>query len=123
MEYRSPAAETFTGSSEKGSKFILHHVFQRLMRDEEKRLRLNKNPDSLITTENYTLEVVGTDRIGSSDCLVVNAIPKHKETDLFEGKMWIDNQDFAIAKITGRLAKSPSFWIKQVDFVRDYNED
>ncbi|MGC2400261.1 MAG: hypothetical protein WA510_10780 [Acidobacteriaceae bacterium] len=25
-------------------------------------------------------------------------------------------------KITGHLAKSPSFWIKQVDFVRDYQK-
>jgi len=43
-----------------------------------------------------------------------------QETDLFEGKMWIDNQNFSIVRITGHLAKSPSFWIKQVDFVRDY---
>jgi hypothetical protein len=25
-------------------------------------------------------------------------------------------------KITGRLAKNPSFWIKRVDFVRDYKK-
>jgi len=25
-------------------------------------------------------------------------------------------------KITGHLAKSPSFWIKRVDFVRDYQK-
>jgi hypothetical protein len=48
--------------------------------------------------------------------------PKHKRTDLFDGKIWIDNKDFAIVKITGRLAKSPSFWIKQVDFLRNYQE-
>jgi hypothetical protein len=53
---------------------------------------------------------------------VVHAVPKRKEIDLFEGKIWIDNQDFAIVKITGHLAKSPSLWIKQVDFVRDYQK-
>lgn len=122
MKYRAPGTETFTTSSGKGSEFILHHVFQQLMKDEEKRIRVNKDPDSLIAPANYTLEVVGTDRIGSFDCLVVSAVPKRKETDLFEGKIWIDNQDFAIAKITGRLAKSPSFWIKHVDFIRDYKK-
>lgn len=25
-------------------------------------------------------------------------------------------------KISGRLAKNPSFWVKQVDFVRDYRK-
>ncbi|HVC00217.1 MAG TPA: hypothetical protein VNJ12_12925 [Candidatus Dormibacteraeota bacterium] len=122
MEYMAPGTETFTSISEKGSGFVRHHVFQRLMKDEEKRVRVNKDPDSLITPANYTLKVVGMDRIGSSDCFVVHAIPKRKETDLFEGTIWIDSQDFAIVKITGQLAKSPSFWIKRVDFVRDYQK-
>ena len=122
VEYRAPATETFTTTSAKGSGFVRHRVFQRLMKVEEKRIRVNKDSDSLITPENYALDVVGTDRIGNSDCSVVHAVPKRKEMDLFEGKMWIDNQDFAIVKITGHLAKSPSFWVKQVDFVRDYQK-
>jgi hypothetical protein len=92
------------------------------MKDEKKRIRVNKDPDSLITPENYTLEMVGTERIGGSNCSVIHAVPKHSQTDLFEGKIWIDTEDFAIVKITGRLAKSPSFWIKRVDFVRDYQK-
>ncbi len=122
VEYRAPATETFTITSGKGSGFVRHRVFQRLMKVEEKRIRVNKDPDSLITPENYALEVVGKDRIGNSDCSVVHAVPKRKEIDLFEGKIWIDNHDFAIVKIAGHLAKSPSFWIKQVDFVRDYQK-
>jgi hypothetical protein len=122
VEYRAPATETFTITSEKGSGFVRHRIFQGLMKDEENRVRTNTDPDSLITPENYALDVVGTDRIGNSDCSVVHAVPKRKEIDLFEGKIWIDSQDFAIVKITGHLAKSPSFWIKQVDFVRDYQK-
>ena len=122
VEYTAPATETFTITSGKGSGFVRHRIFQRLMEVEEKRIRVNKDPDSLITRENYALDVVGTDRIGNSDCSVVHAVPKRKEIDLFEGKIWIDNQDFAIVKITGHLAKSPSLWIKQVDFVRDYQK-
>jgi hypothetical protein len=123
MEYTAPSTETFTSSSEKGSGFVLHHVFQRLMEDEKNRVRANKDPDSLITPENYTFEMVGTERIGSSDCSVFHAVPKHRQTDLFEGKIWIDNNDFAIVKITGHLAKSPSFWITQVDFFRQGDAD
>ena len=122
MEYIAPSTETFTSSTEKGSGFVLHHVFQRLMEGEKKRVRANKDPDSLITPENYTFEIVGTERIGSSNCSVVHAVPKRKRTDLFEGKIWIDDRDFAIVKITGHLAKSPSFWIKRVDFLRTYQK-
>jgi hypothetical protein len=122
MEYKAPAAETFTSTSGRGSEFVRLHVFQRLMKGEETRIRFNKDPDSLITPENYTFEINGVDKIGGSECSVVRAIPKRKETDLFEGKIWIDKQDFAIVKITGRLAKNPSVWIKRVDFVRDYKK-
>ena len=49
------------------------------MKVEEKRIRVNKDSDSLITPKNYALDVVGTDRIGNSDCSVVHAVPKRKE--------------------------------------------
>jgi hypothetical protein len=122
MEYAAPSTETFTSSSEKGSEFVLHHVFQRLMEEEKQRIKADKDPDSLITPDNYTFEIVGTERIGSSNCSVVHAVPMYKRTDLFDGEIWIDNSDFAIVKIIGQLAKSPSFWIKQVDFSRNYQK-
>src|SRR5579859_5782709 len=89
MKYKAPTTETFTSTSGKGSGFIRHHVFQRIMKDEEHRVRANKNPDSLITPENYTLKVIGEARIGDSDCSVISAVPKRSETDLFEGKIWV----------------------------------
>src|SRR5487761_432428 len=122
MKYKAPTTETFTSTSGKGSGFIRNHVFLRIMKDEEHRVRANKNPDSLITPENYTLKVIGEAKIGDSDCSVISAVPKRKEMDLFEGTIWVDNQDYAIVKIAGHLAKSPSFWIKRVDFVRDYKK-
>jgi hypothetical protein len=39
---------------------------------------------------------------------------------LFEGKIWIDSQEFAVVKIAGHPAKKPSFWINRADFVRLY---
>jgi len=52
VEYRAPTTEQFTTTAGKGSGFVLHHVFQRLMKAEEERVRVNKDPDSLITPEN-----------------------------------------------------------------------
>ncbi len=122
MQYTAPGTDTFAIASGAGSPFIRHHVFQRIIKDEEKRVKADSDPDSLISPKNYTFEIIGEDRIGSSECTVVHAIPKRKETDLFEGKIWIDERDFAIVKIVGHLSKSPSLWIKRVDFVRQYQK-
>lgn len=122
MEYTAPKTETFKVVSGKGSGFIRGRVFGRFMRREEKRVASNKDPDNLITTNNYSFDAVGHDQVGGAQCTILHATPKRKQTDLFDGKIWIDEQDFAIVKITGRLAKNPSFWIKRVDFVRQYEQ-
>src|SRR5437879_13916076 len=51
-------------------------------------------------------------------CLVLEATPKRKDKYLFEGKIWVDAEDFAVVKIAGHPAKKPSFWINRADFVR-----
>ena len=122
MEYKTPGTKTFRTTSANGSTFIRSHVFKQLMKREAGRATGRQDRDSSITPDNYTFETLGNERIGSTYCSVVHAIPKRKETYLFEGKIWIDDQDFAIVKVTGHLAKSPSFWITSVDFVRQYQK-
>jgi hypothetical protein len=120
MEYSAPGTETFTTRAGEGSLYIRSHVFERLMKFEAEKVRTRKDQDSLITPENYTLEVVGRDNVGSSECLVVRAVARREERDLFKGKIWVNEGNFAIVKVAGELAKSPSFWIKHVRFVRGY---
>lgn len=122
MEYTAPKTETFEIISGKGSKFIRGHIFRRLMRRQEKRVASDKDPDNLITPSNYSFDVIGHDETDGAQCTVLHVTPKRKATDLFAGRVWIDEQDSAIVKVAGRLAKSPSFWIKRVDFVREYQK-
>lgn len=122
MKYRAPHTKIFTLLSGSGSGAIRKRVFESLIEDEQQRVQSSKDPDNLITPENYSLEVVGSERIGDSECLVVHIVPKRSEPHLFEGKIWMDMHDDAIVKITGRLARSPSFWIKHVDFQRVYEK-
>ena len=36
--------------------------------------------------------------------------------------MWVDAQDYAIARIEGQPAKNPSFWIHSTHFVAQYQK-
>ena len=60
--------------------------------------------------------------MGPYHCIVVEAIPKRKDKYLFEGKVWIDVEDYAVARILGHPAKKLSFWIQRADFVRQYQK-
>src|SRR5258708_6169778 len=120
VEYRAPDKKTFSKTSEKGSSIVRHLVFDRLIQSESETSSGREHHNSAITTGNYTFTLAGEEEVGPYHCFVLEAIPKRKDKYLFEGKIWIDAEDFAVVKIAGHPAKKPSFWINRADFVRRY---
>ncbi len=47
--------------------------------------------------------------------------PRRKERVLIAGTMFLRPMDGGLVRLQGRLAKSPSFWLKHVDIVRHYD--
>lgn len=120
VDYEAPDKKTFHKTSEKGSGFVRHLVFDHLLQSEGETSSGREHHDSAITTANYTFTLVGEETIGPYHCFVLEATPNRIDKYLFEGKMWVDEEDFAVAKIAGHPAKKPSFWINRADFVREY---
>ncbi len=120
VDYEAPDKKTFNKTSEKGSRLVRHLVFDRLIQSENETSSGREHHDSAITSANYTFTLVGEEDLGPDHCFVVEATPKRKEKYLFEGKIWIDADDFAVVKIAGHPAKKPSFWINRAEFVRQY---
>jgi hypothetical protein len=120
VEYQAPDKKTFNKTSEKGSGIVRHLVFDRLIQSESETSSGREHHDSAITSANYTFTLAGEEDLGPDHCFVVEAAPKRREKYLFEGKIWIDADDFAVVKIAGHPAKKPSFWINRADFVRQY---
>jgi len=120
VDYEAPDKKTFNKTSEKGSGIVRHLVFDRLIQSEGESSAGREHHNSAITTVNYTFLFVGAEEAGPFHCFVLEATPKRKDKYLFEGKIWIDAEDFAIVKIAGHPAKKPSFWINRADFVRQY---
>ena len=120
VEYQAPDKKTFNKTSEKGSGIVRHLVFDRLLQSESETSSGREHHDSAITSANYTFTLAGEEDLGPSHCFIVEATPKRREKYLFEGKIWIDTDDFAVVKIAGHPAKKPSFWINRADFVRQY---
>jgi hypothetical protein len=120
VDYQAPDKKIFNKTSEKGSGIVRHLVFDRLIQSESETASGREHRNSAITATNYTFTLSGEEDLGPYHCFVLEAAPKSKEKYLFEGKIWIDAQDYAIVKIAGHPAKKPSFWINRADFVRQY---
>jgi hypothetical protein len=122
VAYQAPDRKSFMTVSQKGSALVRRLVLHRLMESEAETVSGKNHHDTRITTANYTFTLLGEDDLGRNHCFVVEATPKRNEKYLFEGKIWIDAQDYAIVQIAGHPAKKLSIWIDKADFVRRYQK-
>jgi hypothetical protein len=122
MEYRAPDQKKFVVSSEKGSVLVRRLALNPLIASEIETTAGKQHSDSAISPANYALDLLGEQQVGPYHCFVAQAIPKRKDKYLFEGKVWIDEEDYAVVRIEGHPAKKLSFWIQKADFVRQYQK-
>ena len=120
MEYLAPDEKKFVVTSEKGSVVVRRLALNALIASEIETTAGKQHHDSAISPANYTLDVLGEQDVGPYHCYVAQAVPKRRDKYLFEGKIWIDAEDYAVVRIEGHPAKKLSFWIQRADFVRQY---
>jgi len=122
MEFRAPDQKKFVATSESGSGLIRRMALNPLIASEIEAAAGKEHHNSAITAANYSLKLLGEQQVGPYHCFVAQAVPKREDKYLFEGKLWIDVIDYAIARIEGHPAKKLSFWIERANFVRQYQK-
>ena len=98
VEYRAPDHKTFVTESEKGSTLVRDLVLNRLIASESETSSGRAHRDSSIKPANYEFNLLGEQDVGPYHCVVVEARPRRKDKYLFEGKVWIDADDYAIVQ-------------------------
>ena len=122
MEFRAPDQKRFVPISESGSGVIRRMALNRLISSEIEAAAGKERRDSAMTPANYSLTLLGEQQVGPYHCFVAQAVPRREDKYLFEGKVWIDVDDFAVVRIEGHPASKLSFWVQQADFVRQYQK-
>jgi len=98
------------------------HVFPKLLDGETEASRPDVRELSRITPQNYSFEMVGKEPINQRLAYVMEITPKAQSKYLVQGRIWVDAEDYAVARVEGKPAKNPSFWIKSVHFVHSYEK-
>jgi len=122
MEFLSPDKKTFTVTSESGSGLVRNMALNPLIKSEIETAAGKEHHDSAISADNYSLNLLGEQQVGPYRCFVAEVQPKRKDKYLFEGKLWIDVEDYSVVRIEGHPARKLSFWIQRADFVRQYQK-
>ena len=120
VSFHAPASKEFSLVSQSGSKFIVDHVFKKLLEGEEEAARGDNRRETALTSANYDFELAGYEPSANGGQYVLNTLPKTKNKFLYRGKIWVDANDFAVVRIEGEPGKNPSVWIRKTEIAHRY---
>src|SRR6185437_2130045 len=120
VKYQAPATKEFEVISETGSKVLIDRVFRKLLQSEKEAFEAENQKRIAINQENYEFRMIGFEDGTGGPCYVLSVKPRTRNKYLFQGKIWVDAEQFAIVKIQGEPAKNPSFWIRDTKIETRY---
>lgn len=120
LHFHYPGNKQFEVLEEHGSSIIRNRVLRRMLASEVEASGDALRDATQITPANYSFRLAGTEDLDGRKSYILEATPKSKNTYLFRGRIWVDAEDYAIAKLEGSPAQNPSFWIRRTVFVHRY---
>ncbi|HWW97953.1 MAG TPA: hypothetical protein VNY74_09650 [Edaphobacter sp.] len=119
-EYRAPDQKQFVMISQSGSKFICEKVLRRLVDGEQEAMQKMNRMQTTLSAENYDVELVGEEEIDGARAWVLKVQPRVVNKFTYRGRVWVNAQDYAVMRVMGEPAKSPSWWISRTSFESRY---
>jgi hypothetical protein len=123
-EYTGPDQKRFTVVSESGSKFLCDKVLRKLVEGEEEAAAASNRMQTTLGPKNYNADLVGEETVATPGSAVrawvLQVTPKVDNKFTYRGKVWVSEDDYAVVRILGEPAKSPSWWINHASFESDY---
>jgi hypothetical protein len=108
--------------SEQGWKSANYVVLRKMLESESETSRPSVRSRARITSDNYSFRMVESVPLNGRLAYVIDVIPKRQDEYLFRGRIWVDAEDYALARVEGEPAKSPSFWIRSVHFTQEFRK-
>lgn len=103
-----------------GDSVIKTNVIARYLSAELEAQRPEEKLATQISPANYQFKLKGREPVEGREALVFEVKPYKKRPGLFRGQVWIDSETRQPLKETGKLAKLPSVWVKEISFTREY---
>ena len=110
-EFRPGKGFTFEVVREGGSEYVRNKVLRNLLTNEQDLLTDGKALHQPLEARNYTFEDGGATEAGLHRIILK---PARKSVGIVNGSVLIDPTAGVVA-MNGRLVKSPSFWVRDVD--------
>ena len=120
QHYLAPRTLAFKAVRFTGDVFVKTNVITRLLQSEVDHVQKDDPALNAISPANYKFSYKGTNELGGRMVHVYQLKPRQKRAGLFKGRIYVDAYSGSLVRAEGRPVKSPSLFIKKIDFVQDY---
>ena len=119
--FSAPHQLAFKALNFTGDNFVKSNVILRLLQSEVDHQKEDPALNA-ISPANYKFSYKGTTEIANRVVHIYQVKPREKRAGLFKGKIYLDVLNGSLVRAEGKLVKSPSLFVKKVEFVQDYAE-
>jgi hypothetical protein len=120
--FTAPHTLTFKSLRFQGDSFVKSNVIARLLQSEVDHVQKDDPAATSLCPENYKFSYKGVIQDGDRTVHVFQVKPRKKRVGLFKGHIFLDAMTGSLLRVQGRFAKSPSLFVKKIDFVQQYTE-
>jgi hypothetical protein len=121
-KYEAPHTLQFTPMHYTGDGFVKSNVITRLLQSEVDHVQKDDPSQTAISPANYKFTYKGAARVQDRLVHVYQVKPHKKRPGLFKGRVYLDARTGALVRAEGSVVKSPSFFVKHIEFWQEYTE-
>lgn len=118
--YIAPKTLQFTPVRFVGNGFVKTNVITRFLQSEVDHVQKDEPTQTAIANQNYKFSYQGTEQIAGHLTYALKVKPRKKRRALFKGRILLDAFSGSLLRVEGHMVKSPSIFVKNIDFVQDY---
>ena len=111
-EYQPGRGFSFEIVREGGSEYVRNKILRGMLAKEQELIAAGKRLRASLESKNYVFEEGGITDAGLHRILMV---PAKKSDGIVNGSLLLEPESGLVSQIQGRLVKSPSFWLRDVD--------
>src|SRR5581483_2307890 len=118
--YAAPRSLQFKAIKFIGDTFVKTNIIARLLQSEVDHVQKDDLTLTALTPANYKFSSKGTTQIDGRTVHVFQVKPRKKRVGLFKGRIYLDAYTGSLVRAEGSAVKSPSFFVRKIEFVQDY---
>jgi hypothetical protein len=120
--FSAPKSLAFKAVDFVGDGFVKTNVIARLLQSEVDHVQKGNPEASAINEANYKFNYKGTEELNGRLMHVFQLKPRRKDPSLFKGKIFVDAYTGSLRRAEGTVSKSPSFFVRKIEFVQDFDD-